>query len=155
MLVKRGLVIASVVIVLVLSVVAIFSALDNATTDQSDATDQTPAPAGRAFPGERTRIDDASSPLSVGCLPASDGEPGPSQVYMVVVENLGSVESSYRVAANLTDQSGRSERLVIDIANLAAGQEAEEFLIPGQELDVLAGCTITAVETSRRVILLS
>lgn len=146
-------VVASIIIVVVLSAVAIFSALGNATGDDGEAIDETPAPAGRAFPGSRVQVGDATLPLSVGCMASVDGEPGRTDVFMVVLENLGADALTYVVAARLTDEDGRSEQLVIDVPRLQPGQEFEQFLVPGQDLARIEDCAVTAVQTDNQVLL--
>lgn len=150
---RRGLVIASIVIVVVLSGVAIFSLVDNTGTQDAEAEDGNPAPPGRAFPGVRVQVDDESFPLSVGCLPASGTESDEDEVFSIVLTNLGASDVDYVVAAMLTSQDGETQEVVVDVPRLQPGQEVEQFVVPGRELGAVESCAITAVQTDRRVLL--
>ncbi len=150
---RRGLVIASIIIVVVLSAVAIFSLVDNTTTEDAEADTGNPAPPGRAFPGIRVQVDDQSFPLSVGCLPAAGTDSGEDEVFSIVLKNLGTIDVDYVVAAMLTDQDGGTQEVVVDVPRLQPGQEVEQFVVPGRDLGEIDSCAITAVQTDRRVLL--
>ncbi|MEM7323747.1 MAG: hypothetical protein AAF531_11735 [Actinomycetota bacterium] len=149
---RRGLVVLSILIVLGLSAVAIFSLIDGTTTDDADLSEN-PAPPGRAFPGERIQVEDSSFPLSVGCLPTTDGEPGQDNVFSIVLRNLGSTDVDYVVAAVLVNEDGGSERVVVDVPRLQPGQEVEQFVVPGRAIGQVESCAVTAVQTGNRLLL--
>ncbi len=157
----------SVAVVALLAGMALYSLLSDPDEpdelEVAEPIDDDPAAPGRAYPGQRFEIGDLEFPLTVGCVSDRESEPGrqvsaeeqADDVYLVVIHNRGLSATDYVVSAELTANDGSSVTALAKIDQLRADEEREVVLLPDQDIADISSCSITGVQSDRRVLLSS
>ena len=143
----------SVILVLLLGALAAFSVFGGDAPVQSDIADVAgeTVEAPTAYPGTQYNFDDAVQPLTIGCVPTV----GNTDVYVVSITNGSDQAIDYLVTARLTPEDGPPVDAMAEISDLQPDEAREVVLVPDRSVDDVDGCTITAVESDRRVLLIN
>lgn len=148
---NRAIAAVLLVLVTVVGVMAIQSimASEDAQPSIIDLDDEQVNGPERPYPGSKVQITDAVYPLTIGCLQAV----GNDDVFVVSITNDGEIASDYLVVAELFAGDGTAVEAMATINDLRAGESRETVLVPDDQLDEIADCTIKAVQSDRRVLL--
>lgn len=147
----RAAVALSVILVLLLGGLALFSVFGAEEGNGDEVGDDPDTTVGgpTAYPGQQYNFDDASQPLTIGCVPTI----GNTDVYVVSITNRSERAIDYLVKARLTPESGSPVDALAEVTNLQPSEAREVVLVPDRPIDEVDACTITAIESERRVLL--
>lgn len=145
----------SVVVVLLLAGLAISSIFNRTETQepaaevQPEVIDDDPNSPDIVFPGNRIEVGDLEFPLSISCVTGTGG----GDVHLIVIENQGALNANYLVTAELVDNDGSSVDAMARVDELRAGERREVVLLADSLPNAASACTITGVQSDRRVLL--
>lgn len=144
----RAAIALSVLLVLVLGALATYSVLGNDGGGAGTTVDPVPDD-DPAYPGPHLEVDDRELPLQVGCVPSAEAESG----YAILMVNLAGLTVDYVVSVALVDEEGGSVWSTAVLPALAPDEE-RQVEVPDREVSGrVVDCTITAVQTDRRLLL--
>lgn len=143
----------SVLLVMALGVIAIYSVLERDDRASGDA-EETPdtsgggtTTVGRPYPGPTVDIDDLADPLTIGCIPEAN-----DRGYSVLIANRSSSTIDYLVSVRLVvDELARLTS--IDVPDLGPGEVRELDVPPPTSGGSIEDCTVVGVQSDRRLLL--
>jgi hypothetical protein len=123
---------------------------DSSNADETvEPGELNPEGAERTYSGQELVIEDLEFPLTLSCVPVV----GSTEVYVVIMTNDGNIEADYLVAAELVSDDGDVVQAMAEVNDLRPQEVRESVLVPDEDLDAIDGCSITAIQGNRRVLL--
>ena len=136
----------SVLLVLVLSGLAVYSVIGRDTEEPADVVLDDEE--GQPGPPDRVTLQDRDVPLAIACEEAGTGDG-----YAVRVANLAGAPVDLVVSVELAVDGGRSISATSDVGPLDPGEERAVAVAPVPADAEVTGCSVSAVQSDRRLLL--
>jgi hypothetical protein len=142
----RAAIALSVLLVMLLGGLAAYSVLGQ--DDDPEPVNLVAPDDVRAYPGPQLVIEDRGRPLTIGCV-ASDDDDG----YTLLLTNRAGTAVDYTVSVSLEVDDERSVAATTEILGLQPDEQREVAVEPDRSDASVVGCSITAIQSDRRILL--